>query len=106
MPTEPRTWEAIPSSNGEFVIVDDTDYDPESICTVHVAGPHAKYTAEENAKLIESLPGLVAAKANLLRALKLMIEHGERCNWFTRDDMVIVSKIKATIAESMETSTR
>lgn len=64
-----HTWEAIPSGNGEYVIVDDTGYDPETICTVHAPGQHAKFTAEENAKMIEALPGIAKWKEEAIALL-------------------------------------
>lgn len=68
MPAGPRTWKALPSGNGEYVIVDDTDYDPETICTIHAAGPHAKYTAADNAKMIADLP-IISNELARLRSL-------------------------------------
>lgn len=38
------------------------------------------------------------AKDKLAKALTLMIERGERCNWFTRDDMALIPELKAVLA--------
>lgn len=57
-----REWSVMRAGDDtDWVIIDDTEYDPDVVCTVHQTNEHSSFTAEDNARLIAAAPDMLAA---------------------------------------------
>lgn len=55
----------------DWVVVDDTEYDPDVVCTVHETNEHSSFTTEENVRLIAAAPDLLAALEAIMENMEL-----------------------------------
>lgn len=88
-----REWSVMRAGDDtDWVVVDDTEYDPDVVCTVHQTNEHSSFTAEENARLIAAAPDMLAA----LEAITNQLEFGDS----RMDDLFIASAARVAIAKA------
>lgn len=88
-----REWSVMRAGDDtDWVVVDDTEYDPDVVCTVHQTNEHSSFTAEENARLIAAAP-------DLLVALEAITDQLERIG-DSRKDAPFIRSARAVIAEA------
>lgn len=88
-----REWSVMRAGDDtDWVIIDDTEYDPDVVCTVHQTNEHSSFTVEENARLIVSAPKLLAE-------LEAITDHLEQLG-YRLNDPPFNGSARAVIAEA------